>query len=79
MTCQSTDQKDVKSQNVSRQDTMQESAILKQMEPVLLNIKELGFLENGTGKHESNTVYESNGICPCEYAKQYKSPFKILE
>lgn len=45
----------------------------------LSSINELGFIERGTGKHQSNIVYESNGICPCEYAGQYKEPFKVLE
>ena len=26
---------------------------------------QLGFMENGTGKHQSNTVYSPDGICPC--------------
>lgn len=45
----------------------------------LSSINELGFIERGTGKHQSNIVYGSNGICPCEYAGQYKEPFKVLE
>jgi hypothetical protein len=57
----------------------QESATLKQMEPVLLNVNELGFIERGTGKHQSNTVYATDGICPCECSTQHKEPFKILE
>ena len=43
------------------------------------DVNELGFIENGTGKHQSNTVYGINGICPCEYSVQHKDPFKILE
>lgn len=27
-------------------------------------VKVLGFIENGTGKHQSNTVYDSSYICP---------------
>ena len=79
LTCQSTDQKDVKSQTVSKQDTMQELAILKQMEPVLLSVNALVYMDNGTGKHQSNTVYSQNGVCPCQYSVQHKEPFKILE
>ena len=26
---------------------------------------QLGFMDNGTGKHQSNTVYSVNGLCPC--------------
>lgn len=29
------------------------------------NTKELGFMDNGTGKHQSNTVYDINYLCPC--------------
>ena len=58
---------------------MQESATLRQTEAALSSVSELGFLENGTGKHQSNTVYGTDGICPCEYSVQYKEPFKILE
>jgi hypothetical protein len=46
---------------------------------VLLKVNELGFIENGTGKHQSNMVYNSSGISPYEYAGQYKNPFKIME
>lgn len=27
-------------------------------------IIKLGFMDNGTGKHQSNIVYSENGICP---------------
>lgn len=26
---------------------------------------QLGFMDNGTGKHQSNTVWNIGGICPC--------------
>ena len=26
---------------------------------------QLGFMNNGTGKHQSNTVYSEKGLCPC--------------
>ena len=29
-----------------------------------MQIKELGFMDSGTGKHQSNTVYDEKGICP---------------
>jgi hypothetical protein len=58
---------------------MQELATSKQTEAVLLKVNELGFIENGTGKHQSNMVYNSSGISPYEYAGQYKNPFKIME
>ena len=27
-------------------------------------IRVIGFYDNGTGKHQSNTVYQTNGIIP---------------
>ena len=31
---------------------------------IIDNPKQLGFMDNGTGKHQSNTVYDEKGICP---------------
>lgn len=42
-------------------------------------VKYLGFLERGTGKHQSNQVYDKNGLCPTVYAALLKEPFKIIE
>ena len=33
-------------------------------EPKILEVRELGFMDNGTGKHQSNTVYSENGLSP---------------
>ena len=33
-------------------------------EPKILEAKQLGFMDNGTGKHQSNTVYDENALCP---------------
>ena len=33
-------------------------------EPKILEVKQLGFMDNGTGKHQSNTVYDENALCP---------------
>lgn len=30
----------------------------------ILEAKQLGFMDNGTGKHQSNTVYDENALCP---------------
>lgn len=29
------------------------------------SVKELGFIDKGTGKHQSNTVYDKDGLSPC--------------
>ncbi len=31
---------------------------------ILESVNELGFMDNGTGKHQSNTVYDGNALCP---------------
>lgn len=33
-------------------------------EPKILVARQLGFMDNGTGKHQSNTVYDENALCP---------------
>lgn len=46
------------------------------------NIKTIGFLKGKNGRskqHQSNTVYDTDGLCPSQYAVQYKDPFKIRE
>lgn len=30
-----------------------------------MNPIQLGYMENGTGKHQSNTVYSPMGLSPC--------------
>lgn len=37
-----------------------------------------GFLEKGTGKHQSNTIYSTGGVLPTQYAQQYKNPPMIV-
>ena len=33
-------------------------------EPKILEVRQVGFMDNGTGKHQSNTVYDENALCP---------------
>lgn len=42
-------------------------------------MKQLGFIEKGTGKHQSNTVYGSDGLSPTLSAVDYKEPVKVIE
>lgn len=37
---------------------------------ILESVNELGFMDNGTGKHQSNTVYGTDGICPTQRANK---------
>ena len=69
----------MKSKTVYQQELTEEFQTEVQREPVLSNVNELGFIEQGTGKHQSNIIYGVNGICPCECSTQHKEPFKILE
>lgn len=39
---------------------------------------EIGFIEKGTGKHQSNTVYSKDGISPCLNSVNYKEPVKVM-
>ena len=64
-------------QTASQQEQTEELAIIRQKEPECVNTA--GFLERGTGQHQSNTVYDSNGLAPTEYSVQYKDPFKVVE
>lgn len=34
------------------------------LQPKVFEVKQLGFMDNGTGKHQSNTVYDTDGISP---------------
>ena len=54
-----------------------ESQTCKQTVPACVN--GIGFIDKGTGQHQSNTVYKSDGLCPSEYAVQYKEPLKVIE
>lgn len=79
LTLQSTSHEASESQTALKQDTMRESAILKRMEVGLSSVNEIGFIDKGTGKHQSNVIYGTDGICPSECSVQYKEPYKILE
>lgn len=44
-----------------------------------LSVRELGFIEKGTGKHQSNTVYGTDELCPTITAVSWKAPLKVIE
>lgn len=51
-------------------------------EPQGAAVKVLGFITGKNGrfeKHQSNTVYDADGVCPTQYAGQYRDPFKIKQ
>ena len=42
-------------------------------------VKEIGFIEKGTGQHQSNTVYDIEGLCPTICSSEaWKSPYKFM-
>lgn len=43
------------------------------------SVKEIGYIEKGTGQHQSNTIYDADGVAPtiCS-AEAHKSPYKVL-
>jgi len=42
-------------------------------------VKEVGYIEKGTGKHQSNTVYSTDGIARCLQADgDSKNPMKVV-
>lgn len=41
-------------------------------------VNELGFVERGSGKHQSNTVYDANAISPTLTAVSYRDPVKVV-
>lgn len=35
-----------------------------QKDNLVMEVKQLGFMDNGTGQHQSNTVYDEKALCP---------------
>lgn len=64
-------------QIVLNQDTTQESVTCQKTEVESVNT--LGFIEKGTGQHQSNTVYGSDRVSPTLNAVNYKEPVKVVE
>jgi DNA (cytosine-5)-methyltransferase 1 len=44
--------------------SLERTGVIERLKDRKIKIKELGFMDNGTGKHQSNTVYDEKGICP---------------
>lgn len=57
-------------------EIIRDSATMVAMQP--LNVRELGFIEKGTGKHQSNTVYASDELSPTITAVSWKEPLKVI-
>ena len=79
MTEQSAIHSGEKLQTVSQQNMTAESQITSKQEILSPKVIEVGFIEKGTGKHQSNTIYSSNGCVPCLNSVSYKEPVKIVE
>lgn len=55
-----------------------ESQTKEQMVPESMKVNNMGFIEKGTGRHQSNTVY-GPGIAPTIPAISYKEPIKVIK
>ena len=42
-------------------------------------VQQLGCLDSGTGKHQSNQVISYDGLMTCEYAGQHKNPQRFID
>lgn len=78
MTEQSAIQKNVLFQTASQQDKTEEYLIRGRLEMLSQRINEVGFIDKGTGQHQSNTIYSDNGCCPCLNAVNHKEPIKVV-
>lgn len=77
LTLHSTEVEKSLSHHALSQDMTQESVRTNLKEGVC--VKQLGFIEKGTGKHQTNIVYDKNGLCPTLYAALWKGAFKVVD
>ena len=77
LTLHSATDRQLKSQMPSQLDMMQVSANTRTN--VAESVKQLGCLDSGTGKHQSNQVISYDGLKTCEYAGQHKNPQRFVE
>lgn len=78
LTEQSAIQKNVLFQTASQQDKTEEYLIRGRLEMLSQRINEVGFIDKGTGQHQSDTIYSDNGCCPCLNAVNHKEPIKVV-
>ena len=45
---------------------------------IVRNAQQIGYIEKGSGQHQSNTIYDGENISPCLNASDCKEPVKIL-
>ena len=67
-----------KYQTVSQQDTIVEYQTNSRLELLSRRVNKVGFIDKGTGQHQSNTIYSDNGCCPCLNAVNHKEPIKVV-
>ena len=77
LTSQLTNQVSSNTQIASKQNMTQESETLGKTEVECVNA--LGYIEKGTGQHQSNTVYSEDGISPGLNASDSKEPVKVVQ
>ena len=64
-------------QTASRQNMMKESQTLDQAERQSSN--KLGYIDKGSGEHQSNQVFNKKNICPTVHCTSWKQPLKIVD
>lgn len=67
-----------KYQTVSQQGTIVEYQTNSKSELLSQRVNQVGFIDKGTGQHQSNTIYSDNGCCPCLNAVNHKEPIKVV-
>ena len=75
MTEQSTNQGNEILQTVSRQGV--EVSLITEMKKTALS--KIGYMDKGSGEHQSNQVFNKDGICPTLPSVSYKEPLKIID
>ena len=76
MTEQSTNLKESILQTVSKQRT--EDCVTTDQRKTASSNK-VGFMDKGTGEHQSNQVWGKQGICPTIPCISWKEPLKIMD
>lgn len=67
-----------KYQTVLQRNTIAEYQTDSKLELSPQRVNEVGFIDKGTGQHQSNTIYSDNGCCPCLNAANHKEPIKVV-
>ena len=65
------------SQTASLQEQTEESAFVEQK--VRQSLNKLGFIDKGSGEHQSNQVWGTDANCPTVPSISWKEPLKVVD